>query len=212
MTCFIVCLSSPSGGGKTAVTRRLGQLFSTSVTLYFDEYDDIGEGANIHPASLEQWQRDGRDYNAWQMPGLLGDLALLRNGQPIRSPVAKTILAPRPIVFLDNSLGRANSTLRPYCDFMVYIDTPLDLAMARRIQRDYFGDNPLDAQSTLDQIHAMTASYLTWAREAYLDQYRQVKPLCDLVVDGCLPVDELAQKILAAIKGKLPRSANLVVV
>jgi hypothetical protein len=45
----------------------------------------------------------------------------------------------------------------------------------------------------------MTANYLTWAREAYLDQERQVKPFCDLVVDGCLPVDELAQQILAAI-------------
>jgi hypothetical protein len=45
----------------------------------------------------------------------------------------------------------------------------------------------------------MTAGYLTWAREAYLDQDRQIKPLCDLVVDGCLPVDELARQILLAI-------------
>lgn len=199
MTCFIVCLSSPSGGGKTAVTRRLGQLYPQSVTLYFDEYDDIGEGANIHPASLEQWQRDGRDYSAWQMPGLLRDLAFLRNGQPIHSPITQTLLVPQPVVFLDNALGRASPTLRPYCDFMVYIDTPLDVAMARRIQRDYFGNNSLDAQSTLDQIHAMTAGYLTWAREAYLDQERQVKPLCDLVLDGCLSVDALARQILAAI-------------
>lgn len=199
MACFILCLSSPSGGGKTAVTRRLGQLYPNSVTLYFDAYDDIGEGANIHPASLAEWQRNGRDYNAWQMPGLLRDLDLLRARQPIRSPVTNAILAPQPMVFLDNALGRANSTLRPYCDFMVYIDTPLDVAMARRIQRDYFGDNPLDAQSTLDQINAMTANYLTWAREAYLAQDRQVKPLCDLVVDGCLPVDVLARKILLAI-------------
>jgi uridine kinase len=123
----------------------------------------------------------------------------LRNGQPIRSPTTNAILAPQPVVFLDNALGRASPSLRPYCDFMVYIDTPLDVAMTRRIQRDYFGDNPLDAQSTLDAINTMTANYLTWAREAYLDQARQVKPLCDLVVDGCLPVDELAQQILAAI-------------
>ncbi len=199
MTCFIVCLSSPSGGGKTAVTRRLGQLHPYSITLYFDEYDDIDEGANIHPASLEQWQQDGRDYSAWQMPGLLRDLALLRNGQSIRSPTTQTLLVPQPVVFLDNAFGRASPTLRHYCDFMVYIDTPLDVAMVRRIQRDYFGDNSLDAQSALDQIHAMTAGYLTWARAAYLDQERRVKPLCDLVVDGCLPVDELARQILLAI-------------
>jgi hypothetical protein len=33
----------------------------------------------------------------------------------------------------------------------------------------------------------------------YLDQDRQVKPLCNLVLDGCLPVDVLAQQILAAL-------------
>jgi hypothetical protein len=47
----------------------------------------------------------------------------------------------------------------------------------------------------------------TWKRDellilrlrVYLDQDRQVKPRCDLVVDGCLPVDALAQQILAAL-------------
>lgn len=199
MNCFIVCISSPSGGGKTAVVQRLGQLHPNAVTLYFDEYDDIGEGANIHPESLRHWRVDGSDYNAWQMPGLIRDLELLKQGQPIQPPATQTILSPQPLVFLDNALGRASPILRPYCDFMVYLDTPLDVAMARRIQRDYFGSNQVEAQTALQQLDAMTTHYLEWAREAYLDQDRQVKPQSDLVLDGCLPVDQLAEQILAAV-------------
>lgn len=204
MACFIICVSSPSGGGKTAVVQRLGQLRPDAVTLYFDEYDDIDEGANIHPVSLRQRMRDGLDYNAWQMPGLIRDLALLKQGQTIRSPSNGASIAPQPLVFLDAALGRANLALRPYLDFAVYIDTPLDVAMARRIQRDCFGGSGSDPQATLQEIHAMTAAYLDWAREAYLDLERQVKPQCDLVLDGCLAVDQLGQQILAAIQEKIP--------
>jgi uridine kinase len=203
MTCFIVCISSPSGGGKTAVVQRLGQLHPNAVTLYFDEYDDIGEGANIHPVSLRQRMRDGVDYNTWQMPGLLRDLKLLKQGKAIQSPFNGTLLSPQPLIFLDAALGRANHALRPYCDFMVYIDTPLDVAMARRIHRDYFREHHANAEEALQEIYAMTAAYLEWAREAYLELERQVKPQCDLVLDGCLPIDELAQKILAAVEGEI---------
>ena len=80
-----------------------------------------------------------------------------------------------------------------------YIDTPLDIAMARRIQRDYFGSDQLDEREALGQIEAMSESYLEWAREAYLDLERQVKPLSDLVLDGSLPVGELAQQIMAPL-------------
>jgi len=203
MACFIICVSSPSGGGKTAVVQRLGQLQPNTITLYFDDYDDIGEGANIHPESLRQRIRDALDYNAWQMPGLIRDLALLKQGQVIRSPSNGASIAPQPLVFLDAALGRANLVLSPYLDFAVYIDTPLDVAMARRIQRDYFGENQRSAKEALQEIHAMTAAYLKWAREAYLDLERQVKPQCDLVVDGCLAVDQLAQQILAAVQEKI---------
>lgn len=202
MDCFVTCVSSPSGGGKTAVVQRLGQLRPDAVTLYFDDYDDIGEGANIHPESLRQRIRDGLDYNAWQMPGLIRDVALLKQGQTIRSPSNGAAIAPQPLVFLDAALGRANAALRPYLDFAVYIDTPLDVALARRLQRDYFGEKQRSATEALHAIHAMTAAYLDWARDAYLDLDRQVKPQCDLVVDGCLAVDQLAQQILTAVQEK----------
>lgn len=205
MQCFIVGVSAPSGGGKTTVVQRLQQQHPNSIALYFDEYDSIPEGANIHPQSLQQWVKDGGDYNAWQMPGLLRDLQRVKQGQTLQSQCDGTLITAQPLVFLDIAFGRAHAALRPYLDFMVYIDTPLDVAMARRIRRDGLEKNQYSAEEALQNIQAMTAAYLDWAREAYLALDRQVKPQCDLVLDGCQSVDSLAQHVLAAIKERLPQ-------
>lgn len=204
MDCFVVGLSSPSGGGKTTLVRRLAAIASNAVIISFDEYDDFGEGANVHPPDLQEWLAAGADYNAWQMPRLLHDIKQLKQGKSIFSPIDGAPIWPQPLLLLDIAFGRAHAELSAYLDFMVYIDTPLDVALARRLQRDYFTRNDVDPQMALQEIHAMTATYLSWARAAYLEMDRQVKPQCDLVVDGCLPVDVLTGQILGAVKERFP--------
>ncbi len=199
MSCFSVGISAPSGGGKTALVRHLTQRVPQSVALYFDEYDDLAEGANLHPRDLEQWVRDGADYNAWQMPGLIRDLAQLKQGHTIQSPIDGALCRPQPIIFVDAAFGYANAQLRPYLDYVIYVDTPLDVAMARRIQRDYGVHAQPNADVARQQIQHMIATYLAWARQAYLAQVRQVKPACDLVLDGCLTLEVLIGQILAAL-------------
>lgn len=201
---FVVGLSSPSGGGKTTIVQRLAAAAPNAVALYFDAYDALTEGANIHPPDLQQWLAADADYNAWQMPRLLQDVKQLKQGQPISSPVDGTPILPQPLLLLDVAFGRAHAGLRPYLDFMVYIDTPLDIALARRLQRDYLDRNWVEPQTALAELRAMTTAYLTWARAAYVALERQVKPQCDLVVDGCLAVDLLVAQILAAIKMRWP--------
>lgn len=204
MQCFVIGLSSPSGGGKTTVVQQLAAAAPNAVALCFDLYDEIAEGANVHPPDLQQWLAAGADYNAWQMPRLLHDIKRLKQGEPISSPVDGTLIVPQPLLFLDVAFGRAHAGLRPYLDFMVYIDTPLDVALARRLQRDYLNRNWVEPQTALAELRATTTAYLTWARAAYLALDRQVKPQCDLIVDGGLAVDLLVAQILAAVKVRLP--------
>ena len=40
-------------------------------------------------------------------------------------------------IILDYSLGKKQKQIGPYLDYSIYIDTQLDVAMARRIIRDY---------------------------------------------------------------------------
>jgi uridine kinase len=45
----------------------------------------------------------------------------------------------------------------------IFIDTPLDIAMVRRILRDFKED-------TMSEIHSDLKHYITHARKAYLDR------------------------------------------
>lgn len=199
MSCYVIGISSSSGGGKTTLVQHLAQRVTHAVALYFDKYDEVATGANLHPSNLQQWLLDGADYNAWQMPGLIHDLTQLKQGQSIQSPMDGKVIAPQPVIFVDMPFGYANAQLQPYLDYVVYIDTPLDVALARRIQRDYAQQMQPNANIARQQIQGMVAAYLTWARQAYIEQDRQVKPYCDLVLDGCLAVDVLAERILVAV-------------
>ena len=129
---FVIGISSVSGGGKTAVAKKLTELLQDAVILCFDDYDDT----TVHPEDLHTWLTAGADYNVWKTPGLTSDLQSLTTGNYITSPVdGSTIPAAKYIVF-DAPLGRANSDTGRFIDFMVFIDTPLDIAMARRLLRD----------------------------------------------------------------------------
>ncbi|CUB59084.1 Uridine kinase [Bacillus subtilis] len=78
--------------------------------------------------------------------------------------------------------------MRQFIDVTIFIDTPLDIAMARRILRDYKED-------TMSEIHNDLKHYITYARKAYLEALHTVKPNSDIVLDGSLSVDEIINQI-----------------
>ena len=186
---FLIGISSVSGGGKTAVANRLAELLPDSVTLCFDDYDDT----TVHPDDLQKWLAEGADYNVWQTPVLTSDLEALTTGRYISS-------SARYVIF-DAPLGRAHSDTGRFIDFMGFIDTPLDVAMARRLLRDMASHGEQDAESNLK---SSLSSYLDGVRLLYLELQNQVKRTCDLVLDGCLSVDELAMAIHDRVRQQHP--------
>ncbi len=97
-------------------------------------------------------------------------------------------------------------------DFVVLIDTPLDIAMARRFLR-LADTNPLAdiEQTTKEQLREHVEGllgFLTGELQGYLDASRavyiavqeQVAADCDLILDGRLPPDELAEQLVSAVR------------
>ena len=193
---LVIGISSPSGGGKTTLTRRVVELLPQAVAIFFDDYDFD----TIHPESFRKWLEQGADYAAWKTPQLAADLQKLRDGQSIVSPVDGSTISPAKYVVFDAPLGYAHPETARLIDFMVFIDTPLDIAMARRLLRDFPSTSDAGFNRRIDCLQAQLNSYLDYGRLAYLEMDQQIKPGCDQVVDGARPVDEIAREIVEAVQ------------
>ena len=175
---IVIGISAVSGGGKTRVASDLARSVVNASAVYFDDFDDTTE----HPPDLRKWLADGGDYNAWQAPVLAEHLGKLKTGKtvgPDGSPL-------RHIVF-DAPLGRAHAATGNFIDHMVFLDTPLDIALARRLLRDGWTD---DTKGHLRR-------YLDWTKELFTHHIEQVAATADLVLDGTLPADVLVERIIA---------------
>ncbi len=179
----VIGISAVSGGGKTRVTAELAESVIGATAVYFDEFDDTTE----HPPDLREWLANGADYNAWKAPVLAEHLRKLKMGEPAD--------APRFIIF-DAPLGRAHEATGQYIDHMVFLDTPLDIAMARRLLRDGWTDG----------TEAHLRRYLDWTKELFTRHQDQAAATADLILDGTNPVDVLVERIVAEFE--LPRSSG----
>lgn len=171
---LVISIAAVSGGGKTAVTTSLSQQLPNARALFFDDYDLEG------PDNIPEWVENGANYNAWNLAPLASDLKALLS-EPIR------------YIVLDFPFAYAHAQIGQFIDFAVFIDTPLDVALGRRLIRN-FGD------STITEVMADIQNYLLRGRMAYLEALQTIKPHSDFIVDGTLPVPTITSLLLEQIK------------
>ena len=206
-TSFVVAVSSAAGGGKTTLVTGAAELLGAA-TLFFDDYRD----ASTYPPDLKQWVADGAELNLWKTPKFAEDLAALKRGESVVSPVGGVTIAPSEFIVIEEPMGRGRDEMAKSIDFVALIDTPLDIAMARRFLR-LADTNPLAdiEQTTKEQLRAHVEgllgfltgelrSYLDVSRAVYIAVQEQVSADCDLVLDGRLPPDELAEQLVEAVR------------
>ncbi|MBG9796127.1 hypothetical protein ABD76_28360 [Paenibacillus dendritiformis] len=169
----VIAIAAVSGGGKTTITRRLTETLPHAAALYFDDYT-----FEECPEDICEWVENGADYDDWNLAPLARDLQSLLRTQP-----------PPSIVILDYPFAYLNSALRGHIDLSIFIDTPLDIALARRILRDY-------SEGSIDDVREDVTGYLQEGRMAYAEMLSAVKPNSDFVIDGSLPVDDIVKRIL----------------
>ena len=176
--------------------------------LFFDDYEGVSE----YPQDMKKWVADGADLNLWKTPTFAADLAALKRGESIESVNGGATLSPTEFIVIEEPMGRGRGEMAKSIDFVALIDTPLDIAMARRFLR-LADTNPLAdiEQTTKEQLRAHVEgllgfltgelrSYLDASRAVYIAVQEQVTADCDLVLDGRLPPDELAEQLVEAVR------------
>ncbi|SDP06498.1 Uridine kinase [Paenibacillus sp. yr247] len=175
----VISIAAVSGGGKTTITNQLLSKLNNAKALYFDDY----EFQNC-PDDICEWVEKGADYNEWNLLPLIKDVQLL-----LKDNSLEYIVLDYPFAYLHNEM-------REYIDMTIYIDTPLDIAMARRILRNY-KENPIE------DIRNDLTNYLVRGRAAYLEMERTVKPNSDIVIQGYFNPSFIVERILEEVTNRL---------
>jgi len=197
--CFVIAISGPSGAGKSTAVRNLITRLGDATALFFDDY----EASSVYP-DMAQWLADGADPNQFQTPRLSADLRALCVGTAIALPHSGEVVQPARMVVLEEPFGRERDEIADMIDFVVCIDLPLEIALARKLLRmlGFFL-----AEQTAEAFAKHMQFFLPWYLESGRDLYAtvQLRVLrhCDLIVDGMLPPDALADTIADAIRSRL---------
>lgn len=170
----IISISAISGGGKTSVTKALVNKLNRAIAFYFDDYEYLKQ-----PENIGEWIDNGSNPNAW-------NLSLIQND------IDKAIQSEKyDYVVIDYPFGKnVGYELSKVINVSILIDTPLDIALARRIVRD-------SDDKTKEDILNELISYPSIRR--YFVYNNDLKKYCDFTVNGGLSISEIVEEIKAKL-------------
>jgi Uridine kinase len=175
---FIISISANAGGGKTTITRELCNQLNNAKALYFDNYEFAKQ-----PENICEWVENGSDSNEWDLSLLVNDIIkIMKNEQA-------------DYIILDYPFGRQNYPVKELIDITVFIETPLDISLARRIIRDY-------KEANVDEIMNDLSFYLTRSRRCFTE-HNEIMKSSNVIVDGSLAVDKIVNIIMKEIKQRI---------
>lgn len=172
----IIAVSGVTAGGKTTIITELKKNIKSAKSLHFDDYDFEGEVEDFY-----QWVLNGADYNVWNLEPLKEDILKFKGDNEAQ------------YILLDYPFAYKNDLIKPFIDCSIFINTPLDIAMARRVLRDMYS-------ATGDEIREDMSFYLKYARIAYEEMLNTILPNSDYVIDGSMQLDEIVKQIMDIIK------------
>jgi len=201
---FVLGIAGGSGSGKTSLTRALAGRLGPGECAVIDHdsyYRDLAflplaeraEANFDHPESLESEL-------------LARHLDELRAGRPIERPCydftthTRTRLTqriePRPVIVCEGILLLAAPELRESFDLRIYIDTPADVRVLRRMQRDLV-ERGRDVTSVVHQ-------YLETVRPMHERFVEPARATADLVLGWPHTLEQQAAAIVAAWRERRP--------
>ena len=161
--------------GDEYILDQIKKQLSNTKSLHFDDYSFEGEVDDFFT-----WTMQGADYNVWNLTPLIKDIQEIKENSDCE------------YLLLDYPFAYCHKELSEYIDCAIFIDTPLDIAMARRILRDM-------KNATGEEIRQDLKMYIKYARAAYIQMLKDILPSSDYIIDGTKEIEERADEIIRII-------------
>jgi uridine kinase len=219
---FLIAMSGGSGSGKSTVAQALLAHLGSERAVMF------GEDAYYHPMSYYGAPKTAEEREALvasinyddpkskEVDLLVCDLKALKAGEAVEQPIydyerhdrskQTRRIEPAPVLILEGIHALSMPKIRLFIDLSVYVDTPDDLRLARRIRRDV-----LERGRT---VHSVLLQYMSTVRSAHYRWTYPAKFDADLVIaDEGLPAygdvkpsGEAIERMLAPVLARLQTS------
>lgn len=201
----VVAVAGPPGSGKTTFVTALVRRLGDACALFYDDYE---KQTARPPEEIMRWLKDGADANALDIPGLAEDLGQLKQGNQITHSITGEVVSPGRYVIFEMPLGRQHGPTACNIDMLLWIEIPLDVALARNL-RDMTRlilseDTDDNHRSRMEWLGGYLDSYLGFVRETLEMQRERVATEADLVIDGCEDTDRMVATAAAAIEACRP--------
>lgn len=167
----IIAIAAITAGGKTFVVNEIKRQMKNVKSLHFDDYSFEGEVEDFYT-----WVIQGADYNVWNLSPLIKDICEIQE------------CSECDYLLLDYPFAYCHKELSKYIDCAVFVDTPLDIALARRVLRDM-------KEASAEEIREDMEIYLKYARTAYVQMLKDVLPSSDYIIDGTKELEEKVEEI-----------------
>ena len=172
----IIAIAAVTAGGKTTAVNGLKRKLKNAKSLHFDDYSFEGEVDDFH-----QWVLAGANYNVWNLKPFEDDIINIINSGKCE------------YLILDYPFAYCHQMIKKYIDVAIFIDTPLDIALARHILRDMGNSNG-------EEIRKELKGYLKYARIGYEQMLKDILPSSDYIIDGSLDADKIVGELIKIIE------------
>ncbi|PKN19513.1 MAG: hypothetical protein CVU71_08400 [Deltaproteobacteria bacterium HGW-Deltaproteobacteria-6] len=201
----IIAVAGPIGGGKTSLVKALAHALNNASILFYDNYEQTSKGSID---DIVRWMRDGADINHLDITRLAGDLAKLKNGESVYDPLTQVEIPPEKFIILEMPLGREHKSAAPYIDLLIWIDTPLDIALARKIKEitHHFLQErrEADGRDFVAWLNRYLDNYLRAVRELLEMQKERVGRNADIILDGKCDFETMLGQAVREIATRIP--------
>ena len=141
---YVIAIAGGTGSGKTTVAQGLIRHIG-SERVVFIQHDNYYRDQSEF--KLEDRLKTNYDHpRSLETDLLIKHLQLLKSGKPVEMPLYDftthtrsseiKLLHPRPVIILEGILLFVEKRLRELCDLKVFVDTPDDVRLIRRLTRD----------------------------------------------------------------------------
>jgi uridine kinase len=156
--------------------------------------DDFAGPDTFNIDAMAAWLAEGGDFSQLDIGPFCAALADLKAGRTVVAERDARALIPAPLILAEAPMGRAHLPSAGLIDTLVWIDLPLDVALARNLLALL-----RQPEAPAHWFETYLEDYLRTTRQILTHQQNVVRPLADITLDGKLSPTALWAQLKRAL-------------